>query len=64
VHEDTIAVALAEAGLRGEVRDYGNIGQEPVRHVRNIYNYYIAYDLPEEYRHATETIKQTGTIHP
>jgi hypothetical protein len=48
----------------GEVRDYGNIGQEPVRHVRNIYNYYIAYNLPEEYRHATETIKQTGTIHP
>jgi hypothetical protein len=25
-----------------------NIGQEPVRYVRNIYNYYIAYKLLEE----------------
>jgi hypothetical protein len=25
VHEDTIAVALAEAGLRGEVREYGKV---------------------------------------
>ena len=25
VHKDTIAVALAEAGLRGEVREYGKI---------------------------------------
>jgi len=39
-------------------------GQEPVRYVRNIYNYYIAYKLLEEHRHATETIKRTGTIHP
>ena len=25
VHKDTIAVALAEAGLRGEVREYGKV---------------------------------------
>ena len=25
VHKDTIAVALAEAGLRGEVREYGRV---------------------------------------
>jgi hypothetical protein len=41
-----------------------NIGQEPVRYVRGIFNYYIAYKLFEEHRHATETIKQTGTTHP
>ena len=27
VHKDTIAVALAEAGKRGEVREYGNISK-------------------------------------
>jgi transposase len=29
VHKDTIAVALAEAGLRGEVRDHGKIPNTP-----------------------------------
>ena len=29
VHKDTIAVALAEAGLRGEVREYGKIVNTP-----------------------------------
>src|SRR3974377_946445 len=29
VHKDTIAVALAEAGLRGEVREYGKIANTP-----------------------------------
>ena len=29
VHKDTIAVALAEAGLRGEVREYGKIPNTP-----------------------------------
>jgi transposase len=29
VHKDTIAVALAEAGRRGEVRDYGQIANTP-----------------------------------
>ena len=27
VHKDTIAVALAEAGLRGEVREHGKIAE-------------------------------------
>ena len=30
VHKDTIAVALAEAGLRGEVREYGKIANTPI----------------------------------
>jgi transposase len=29
VHKDTIAVALAEMGLRGEVREYGKIANTP-----------------------------------
>ena len=29
VHKDTIAVALAEAGGRGDVRDYGKIANTP-----------------------------------
>src|SRR6201995_1896307 len=29
VHKDTIAVALAEAGLRGEVREHGKIPNKP-----------------------------------
>ena len=29
VHKDTIAVALAEAGLRGEVREHGKIPNTP-----------------------------------
>ena len=29
VHKETIAVALAEAGLRGDVRDYGKIANTP-----------------------------------
>jgi hypothetical protein len=29
VHKDTIAVALAETGLRGEVRGYGKIPNTP-----------------------------------
>ena len=29
VHKDTIAVALAEIGLRGEVREYGKIANTP-----------------------------------
>ena len=29
VHKDTIAVALAEAGLRGDVREYGKIANTP-----------------------------------
>ena len=29
VHKDTIAVALAEAGLRGEVREHGKIANTP-----------------------------------
>jgi transposase len=29
VHKDTIAVALAEAGLRGEVRQHGKILNTP-----------------------------------
>ena len=29
VHKDTIAVALAEAGKRGEVREYGKIANTP-----------------------------------
>ena len=30
VHKDTIAVALAEAGMRGEVREYGKIANTPI----------------------------------
>jgi transposase len=30
VHKDTIAVALAEPGIRGEVREYGKIANTPV----------------------------------
>ena len=29
VHKETIAVAVAEAGLRGEVREYGRIANTP-----------------------------------
>jgi hypothetical protein len=29
VHKDTIAVAAAEAGLRGEVREHGKIANTP-----------------------------------
>jgi len=29
VHKDTIAVAVAEAGLRGEVREHGKISNAP-----------------------------------
>ena len=29
VHKETIAVALAEAGLRGDVREYGKIANTP-----------------------------------
>jgi hypothetical protein len=29
VHKETIAVALAEAGKRGEVREYGTIANTP-----------------------------------
>ena len=29
VHKDTIAVALAEAGLRGEVREHGKVPNTP-----------------------------------
>ena len=29
VHKDTIAVAIAEAGLRGEVREHGKIANTP-----------------------------------
>ncbi len=29
VHKDTIAVAVAEAGLRGEVREHGRIPNTP-----------------------------------
>jgi hypothetical protein len=29
VHKDGIVVALAEGGLRGEVRDYGRIANSP-----------------------------------
>ena len=29
VHKDTIAVALAEAGVRGDVREYGKIANTP-----------------------------------
>ena len=29
VHKDTIAVALAEAGMRGEVREHGKIANTP-----------------------------------
>ena len=29
VHKDTVAVALAEAGLRGEVREHGTIPNTP-----------------------------------
>ena len=29
VHKDTIAVAVAEAGKRGEVREYGKIANTP-----------------------------------
>jgi transposase len=29
VHKDTIAVALAETGLRGEVREHGKIANTP-----------------------------------
>ena len=32
VHKDTIAVALAEAGLRGEVREHGKIPNTPAGH--------------------------------
>ena len=34
-----------------------NIGQEPVRYVRNIYKYYIAYKLLEEHEQATKAAK-------
>ena len=30
VHKNTIAVAFAEAGLRGEVREHGKIPNTPV----------------------------------
>ena len=30
VHKHTIPVALAEAGLRGEVREYGKIANTPI----------------------------------
>ena len=33
VHKDTIAVALAEAGKRGEVREYGKIANTASVHV-------------------------------
>ncbi len=29
VHKDTIAIALAEAGQRGEVREHGKIANTP-----------------------------------
>src|SRR5271169_1247654 len=29
VHKDTIAVALAEAGVRGDVREYGKVANTP-----------------------------------
>jgi transposase len=29
MHKDTIAVALAEAGVRGDVREYGKIANTP-----------------------------------
>ena len=29
VHKDTIAVAVAEKGIRGEVRNYGKIANTP-----------------------------------
>ena len=29
VHKDTIAVAIAETGRRGEVREHGKIGNTP-----------------------------------
>ena len=28
-HKDTIAVALAEAGVRGDVREYGKVANTP-----------------------------------
>ena len=31
VHKDTIAVAIAETGRRGEVREHGKIANTPVR---------------------------------
>lgn len=34
------------------------IGQEPVRYVRNIYKYYIAYKLLEEHSEAVDTARQ------
>ena len=30
VHKDTIAVALAEAGKRGDVREHGKIANTPI----------------------------------
>jgi membrane-bound lytic murein transglycosylase MltF len=36
-----------------------NIGQEPVRYVRNIYKYYIGYKLLEEHKKATEAAKMS-----
>jgi transposase len=35
VHKDTIAVALAEASLRGEVRERGKIPNSPATHAAN-----------------------------
>ena len=41
-----------------------NIGQQPVRYVRNVYKYYIVCKQLEEHRQATETIMQTGASKP
>jgi membrane-bound lytic murein transglycosylase MltF len=35
-----------------------HIGQEPVRYVRNIYKYYVAYKLVEEHEHTAEAARK------
>jgi hypothetical protein len=54
VHKDTIAVALAEAGLRGEVREYGKIANTPiaVKLAQDLLaEHWNADDLTEEVHH-------------
>ena len=41
-----------------------NIGQEPVRYVRNIYKYYIAYKLLDEHEQATKAAKMSVSKSP
>jgi membrane-bound lytic murein transglycosylase MltF len=41
-----------------------HIGQEPVRYVRNIYKYYVAYTLLEKQEEMTEQARKAAAPHP